>query len=231
MTILSSERKFIAPTVQADVVLGLAAHHAVPDPQYPTGVIATVYYDTPRLQAYADKVEGDNLKKKVRLRWYDRASDADEHATQPVFLECKHRLGSARFKQRAVLNVEYARLDRAPLNDPFFVHVLRRGAEALDDSLPLEWIPSVCIRYTRRRFVCPRTFTRIAVDTDIRVDRVNHDVVPNALLPKLNVVVCEFKGDGFRDLPWADKLNACGFRLKSFSKYGVCINRLLNGGI
>lgn len=231
MVSLSTERKFVAAGSQAESALGLAAHFCLPDPEHPVGSIASVYYDTPLLTAYAEKIDGDNLKKKVRVRWYAEDKGAAGDRTHTAFLECKHRVGSARFKQRTAFKTNYDMLDRAPLGDPFFADLLQQGAADLDDSLPLELFPLICIRYIRRRFICPRTFTRVAIDTDVRADRINRNVLPGAAVPRLDVTVCEFKNKGHVELPWAHALADCGFRWMSFSKYGQCIGRALNGGI
>jgi len=71
----------------------------------------------------------------------------------------------------------------------------------------------------------------VAIDTDVRVDRINPDLLPGAALPRLDVAVCEFKNRRAGEMPWAGALAAGGFRLASFSKYGQCVARILNGGI
>lgn len=227
---LSTERKFVADHGQADAALAIVSHHCLPDPAHPVGSIASVYYDTPGLAAYAEKADGDHLKKKVRVRWYaeDRPARRDRH---PAFFECKHRVGRARFKLRATLETDYDQLDRAPLDGPFFPSLLERGAHVVDDALRLELRPVICIRYTRRRFVCPRTHTRIAVDTGIHADRLHPVLIPGATPVRLDVALCEFKHDRSENLPWFRDLTACGFRLESFSKYGLCLARAINGGI
>jgi hypothetical protein len=228
---LSTEKKFVAPASQAEAALGLMAHFCVPDPEHPVGSIASVYYDTPRLAAYAEKEDGDHLKKKVRVRWYAEDKGSEKDRTHTAFLECKHRVGSARFKLRTAFAADYDLLDRAPLSAAFFLDLLKNGADILDDSLPVELLPIICIRYTRRRYICPRTFTRVAIDTDVRAERINRDVLPGVPVPRLDVTICEFKNKGHGELPWAHALTTCGFRLMSFSKFGQCIGRALNGGI
>lgn len=228
---LSTERKFVAVGAQAETALALAAHFCVPDPEHPVGAIASVYYDTPRLTAYAEKADGDHLKKKVRVRWYAEEPASAQDRSHPAFLECKHRLGGARFKSRTSFAADYDLLDCAPLTAPFWLEILARASGNLDEALPLDLLPVLCIRYSRRRFVCPRTHARVAIDTDVRVDRLNPDVLPGAAVPRLDVAVCEFKNQRAGEMPWAGALAAGGFRLTSFSKYGQCVARILNGGI
>ncbi len=231
MATLSKERKFIAPAMKAPLALDLVRHYCMPDARFPVGRIASIYYDSPRLLAYRDKIEGDNLKKKVRVRWYAQPDQATSSDRVAAFIECKHRLGSCRFKHRTSLTLDYSTLDRAPLDDPFFATLPSQVRDWNDDVLPLDLLPVVCIRYERRRFYCPRTDTRVALDTAIHVDRVNRNLVPNANVPAIDLVVCEFKDAGQHDLPWVHTLCKAGFRLKSFSKYGTSVERLLNGGL
>ncbi len=230
MASLSTEKKFVAPGHRAADALSLAAHFCLPDPEHPFGSIASVYYDTPRLEAYGDKDDGHHLKKKVRVRWYAEHQTGKSDPPCTAFLECKHRLGSARFKLRTTFTSRADPIHRAPLHDPFFSTLLTDNIDAMDDPLPLDLVPVICIRYVRHRFVCPRTGTRVAIDSGIHSDRVNRDLLPNVHPPRLNVAVCEFKNDQGEALSWIRHLHACGFRLQSFSKYGECIAQALNGG-
>lgn len=229
MTALSNERKFIAPAAQADVALCLAGHFCLPDPQYPVGSIRSIYYDSPRLIAYQHKLEGDNLKRKVRLRWYAGAGADGPDVT--AFLELKYRTGSARHKDRIPLRIPRAWIEQAPVHDFSFRRLLQDHWNECGDVLPLDLHPVMCIGYDRYRYVCPRTHTRVCVDTGIFAERINTELLPGAALPRLGMVVCEFKDRGQGELPWAHKLYAAGFRLRSFSKYGACLERSLNGGI
>jgi hypothetical protein len=49
-------------------------HACLPDPLFPEGTVTSIYYDTAALTSYDEKRQGDFLKTKCRLRWYD--SDA-----------------------------------------------------------------------------------------------------------------------------------------------------------
>ena len=100
----------------------------------------------------------------------------------------------------------------------------------LEDGLPLHWVPSICISYERRRYLCPQTGSRIAVDRCIEVNRVNESLLPAVACIRLNRSLCEFKSRGGAAPPWALALGQAGFRLRSVSKYGECMNHVLNGG-
>lgn len=231
MVALSMERKFVGTAAKADLALGLVRHFCVVDPDYPVGSIRSIYYDNPRLYAYQHKVEGDSVKKKVRLRWYAPRTPLTQGEQVTAFIECKHRLGSARFKHRAAVEVDRAWVEEVPLTDPSCLEIVRRPDGLEEDAVPLDQHAVICIGYERRRFICPRTQTRVAVDSGIFVDRINRDLLPGSDLPSINVALVEFKDSGESELPWACHLRQAGFRLQSFSKYGTCLEMILNGGL
>lgn len=231
MVTLSTELKYVGMAAGADLALGLARHFCVADPEYPVGSIRSIYYDNPRLRAFQHKIEGDSVKKKVRLRWYAPPTPLMEGEKLTAFIECKHRLGSARFKYRAALKVDRAWVEGVPLADSSCLEIVRRPDGLEEDAVPLDQHAVICIGYERHRFICPRTQTRVAVDSGIFVDRINRDLLPGVDLPSINVALVEFKDSGESELPWACHLRQAGFRLQSFSKYGTCLEMILNGGL
>ncbi|MFN3134369.1 MAG: VTC domain-containing protein, partial [Candidatus Kryptonium sp.] len=71
----------------------------------PSYTVRSIYFDTPNLDYYNDKVEGLEIRKKVRIRVYDVEKD-DSFA----FLEIKRKHGLMIFKNRAV--VFYSNLEK-----------------------------------------------------------------------------------------------------------------------
>lgn len=226
---LVNEVKFVGDETLADRAIALMDSGCWPDPQYPVGRIHSIYFDSPDRKALAEKVDGDNLKQKVRIRWYERPAGAPGDEI-PVFIEIKHRLGSARRKHRHVATAPARWIRDVPLDDPSLPAFLHRHAGNLEGGLPLHWAPSICISYERRRYLCPRTGSRIAVDRRIEANRVNEAWLPSVARIRLDRSLCEFKNAGGAPPPWAEALCRAGFRLRSFSKYGECMNHVLNGG-
>ncbi len=116
--------------------------------------VRSIYFDTRRFDFYHEKLEGLKVRKKLRLRGYDRREDRSV-----VFLEIKKKIGDHGFKHRAQLyyndveelfrsqNVERFLL---PGGDParaqedagrFFYHVQRQAL-----------LPVVLITYDREAF-------------------------------------------------------------------------------
>lgn len=226
---LVNERKFIAPAQLAPLAHQILLIHCLPDPVYPVGQIRSIYFDSPDGSAFDEKANGDNLKGKIRIRWYEDEQAAPD-ARVPVFIESKQRRGSARRKFRHETTAPQHWLASTPLEDSSICSFLQQQAEGLGLPVPPHWIPSVCIAYERHRFVCPLDGTRVALDMHIRCDRVNTLQFPFCVPIRLPQVVCEYKNPAGTPPAWAEQLFQTGFRLRSFSKYGECINQLKLGG-
>jgi hypothetical protein len=173
----------------------------------------------PDWQHLGEKLNGDYLKTKVRVRWY-----SDLGTRRPVgnaFLELKVKIGALRHKLRLETDIPAARLAVIPLDSREMLRLprlLRLEGVPLSGSL----IPVFEISYTRRRFVEPTTRLRLSLDTDIRVSRTNGARLPDARPFPSRQAVFEMKGE-LDDLPacLAD-LRKLGCRKQAFSKYVAC---------
>ena len=84
------------------------------DPEFPSAIVWTIYYDTPALVSLGEKVNSDYLKRKIRVRWY---SDLEGRVTGPAFVEAKLRVGTRRSKARARLPYPADEVARWDLQD------------------------------------------------------------------------------------------------------------------
>jgi len=153
------ERKY--PLAEARVPLVAAWLNArfKRDPQYPEGAIASCYYDTPRLAAWYESLDGDYAKAKHRVRWYGDPPDPAAGA----WLEVKFREGRRSGKHRA-------RLER-PEGDPLGPGLRLPGRAEMAAELirlgcppPAELRPTMLIRYRRRRWIDSSSGLRISLD-------------------------------------------------------------------
>jgi hypothetical protein len=222
----SAESKFVGTADQEEFVIAWLRHVCLPDPLHPEAVVSSLYYDTPGLAAYHEKVDGDFIKTKCRLRWYDPDIAADP-GLRTAFLEIKHKIGQGRRKSRVRLAVDRVWLDGAGLDHPRFLEILARDAPALGEWLPSGLVPAAVVRYRRRRFICPFTLSRICLDTGIGLGRINERLLSRLGPVKLGTIVLEVKDGGSAQIPWLARLHAAGIRQRSFSKYGACIASLL----
>lgn len=235
---LVNERKLSAPLMLLALARGRIDASCRPDPEYPEGVVRSVYFDSPRFDSYEEKANGDFLKAKMRIRWYGGAGE-DGDAPVPVFIESKARIGAARRKFRIRASAPGAWLSSTPLSSREWLDFARaavsRSPASDDGELPpvlanVAWTPTIRISYSRRRYVCPYTGSRVSIDWDIVADRVNSAAMPCAdAFARIDSVVCEYKtADAAAEPPpWIEQLYAAGFRQAGFSKYGAAMRMLL----
>jgi hypothetical protein len=222
----SAESKFVAAAEQEERVLAWLRHVCLPDPEHAEARVFTLYYDTVRLDSWREKTEGDFIKTKCRLRWYDPELSRDP-TRRAAFLEVKRKIGQGRRKARARVEAPRDLLDSAGLDHPLFREILARHAPSLGERLPAGLQPAAVVEYRRRRFICPFTLSRVCLDSAIGLGRVNERLLPRLGPANVDAIVLEIKDGGRAAVPWLAALQAAGVRQRSFSKYGACISRLL----
>ena len=223
---LVNERKFFGCQLALGQARTILETYCAEDDWHAEDVVNSVYFDTPGFASYRETVNGDNIKTKVRLRWYGPWESLPEEV--PVFIEVKGRFGAARRKSH-----EGATAPRALLEEPLegwgladFLFGLSAGL-----GLPLsrELRPVCLISYNRRRYFDIPSKSRVALDWDIRAERFNSVLLPCATPVRLGALVCEFKNVGGNPPQWAALMMEAGLRIGRFSKYGECMSRLISG--
>jgi hypothetical protein len=225
---LVNERKFSGSALALERALSILECHCAPDDKYAAGVVNSIYFDTPGLAAYRETLNGDNVKTKVRLRWYGLPDELPEEV--PAFIEVKGRVGSARQKSHQETVASRELLTNVSLDGWELADFLFARATGLGVALSSELRPVCVISYNRRRYFDPPTASRIALDWNIRCERFNRAVFPWASPVFLDVLVCEFKNVGGTPPGWSAHMMNAGLRVGRFSKYGECMSRLLSGG-
>jgi hypothetical protein len=224
------ERKFIGPANCADLCLDILNHYCLADPDYSEGFLESIYYDDHRLSAYWEKMDGNAYKCKYRVRWYP-GTGLLAGGRRQAFLEVKNRIGAARDKQRFMITAERKLLEEAHLYDPALQSLLYAGAAGAGVIIPWDLVPTVSIRYHRRRYVCPHSGSRVCFDTELRTGRINSEVLPANGPITSGLVICEVKSGKNVEWEWAGSLSRAGLRLDSFSKYGELVHAIINGGL
>ncbi len=227
---LTNERKLISPESRAERALHLLDVFLRPDGAYPENTIHSIYFESRTLRAYDEKLNGDNLKHKIRLRWYDGGRERAGAEDVRAFIEVKFRVGSARHKSRHAVSLNRRWLNSTRLEDERLREILRRAGPELGRWMSAELLPALHISYQRRRYRCPFTNGRVALDREIRVPRFHPDLFPFGFPLRLNDVVCEFKDAAQVDVPWLRHLYEAGFRMRSYSKFGEAIRIMSLGG-
>jgi VTC domain-containing protein len=219
------EQKFLFEAAKQGLLLDWLEFHLVRDPEFYFSPIITLYYDTPALSLYGEARNGDYLKSKVRLRWYEAAFAADQQTVR-CFVEIKLKFGARRQKRRKSLA-----LDPSCLSGDLFSH--RTILEA-PDVLP-EWrllargilVPLLTVEYERFRFIEPRSGARIALDRRIGCSRANAAYLAGAVPISLASGVLEVKGAS-DTLPEFLRPMQRHLRKQSFSKYSRCCDLLID---
>ena len=214
------ETKYVFANSRARILRCFLVQRCIPDGDYAEGLVASIYFDSRRLDLLDEKLNSDYLKAKVRLRWY--ASVATGAAYPSVFLEVKRKVGSARRKIRHHLDHAGDWVRSRPLHDPSFLRINTILAEL---GTPFKWplFPTLQIQYHRSRYLDPLSGARLAVDSDIRVARINGRFISCLNGSPLDDAVFECKNQT-QELPdWLGQVNTLADgRKDSFSKYATC---------
>lgn len=224
---LINERKFSGNITCLPQAMALLEANCAHDDWFAEGYVNSIYFDTPGYGAYWEKANGDNIKTKIRIRWYGHAEELKEEV--PVFIEVKGRLGSARRKMHCEAKAPRSLIIATPFETPELTDYLISMAYDLKIPISPLWRPVCCISYRRRRYFDTPSISRVSIDWDIRADRFNKLLFPWAMPVVLDRMVCEFKNSEGATPHWADNMQAAGLRFGSFSKYGECMERLITG--
>ena len=219
------EQKFLFDGTKPELLLDWLDFHFVRDVDYYFSPVISLYYDTPALSLYGEARNGDYLKTKVRLLWY-QAAFAPEQQRVPCFVEIKMKIGGRRQKRRKLLTVD----TRCLSGDLFSDRTIREAP----DILP-EWrllvrgtlVPLLTVEYERFRFIEPRSGARVALDRRIRCSRANSLYLAGTPPIELACAVLEVKSSNGM-LPDCLRPIERHFRKQSFSKYSRCCNLLID---
>jgi len=163
------EFKYLVRREQTHAIARFAASYLEMD-KYSQGLprnrytVRSIYYDSPGFRCYYEKANGDQNRRKFRIRSYNRANST-------VFLECKQRRGSTYTKLKAQLDRE--KLDvleaREDLTDNEFEScgVYEQLLLAMDRW---DYQPSSLVVYDREAYVLPgqEDTIRVTLDNNLR---------------------------------------------------------------
>jgi hypothetical protein len=220
------ELKFLLPPERLAAVRLLLDSRCEADPAFPDNVVCSIYFDTVHLQLLDENRNGDRFKTKVRVRWYE--SPASGSSDPASVLEVKHRMGERRSKWRAQSPFSSSWLAQVSLEDSALLGVSRVAAR--DAPIPpMQLIPYVLVKYRRQRYFEPLSGSRISLDTEIRVPKVNSHRLPGLASSPFETTVLEVKNSGGTLPPSLQCVTGLGCRKASFSKYSAGLNAAANG--
>ncbi len=164
------ELKYVVPVEQLPALRRAVLTRLEPDAYAPEGEYAlwSVYYDTPGLRCYWDKIDGHRFRRKVRIRHYGDpygVSDGDD-----VWVEIKQRVDRATQKRRLRLSYAEARLlcaGEVPDGVPASSQAFAEEVAGLSAGLSLR--PIAMVGYQREAYVGTDYDPGVRVTFDTRV--------------------------------------------------------------
>lgn len=188
--------------------------------------VISLYYDSPQLDYYYEKVDGMSRRKKVRWRTYQA-----ERADQIYFCEIKRKFDMVTLKDRIIVGSGalfptmsglpkdlsgVGESDRRFLEEVFFEKLIHRLQ------------PQVLVRYQRKPLVgIYEDRLRITFDSDIWAARVTEEVMTSDTYEPVltNGAILEVKFNNSLPFWFLMAVRRYGLSRIAFSKYGRSIER------
>jgi hypothetical protein len=193
--------------------------------------VRSLYYDSPKLDFYWEKIDGVKVRRKLRIRSYNTLK-----SDSAAFLEIKRRYGTAIVKERAKYSyTEITRLMSSPAN------IWLTYDQSTDGSLVLgKWVdnivrwnlePAVVVAYEREAYVGrydDDNNVRLTIDMDVRA-RITESVdelfaTDNEIPITGNLYILELKYNNFMPKWMRALVQEFGLQQRSISKYCMGIH-------
>lgn len=180
--------------------------------------IRSVYFDSYDDSDFYEKLNGQENRKKIRLRTYSPESPV-------VKLEIKRKIGDSQEKKSIIITKEDAK-ELINLNYDILNNYKSETAAMLYNIMKFSQLrPVVFIEYNRKAFIHPMNNIRLTLDSDIRSSETNFDMFATSpiLIPVENyyVAVLEVKYNEFIYKWITDLLAPYVLNRESYSKYMV----------
>jgi VTC domain len=224
------EFKYALPSYAADTILASISNFIKIDPYVDNKdfyLVNSIYFDSPELKCYQEKLDGLKNRKKYRIRFYnDNLSKA-----KPVFFEIKRRSDAIILKNRTIIKPKHLKdislsnwKDIQKTSPNFF-------SEFFFDKNQYQLQPKVFIQYKRKPYFSrfQKNF-RITFDYDITAAKIN-SVFPNQIFPQNiqhDTTIMEVKFNGIIPDWFSYIIKSNSLKRISFSKYCNSIEKLYN---
>lgn len=221
------ELKYLIPTKLADLVIPTVTKYMNGDDHANNSgfyYVNSIYYDSPNLKTYQQKLDGILFRKKYRLRHYNNEVRN--------FFEIKRKIGDTVIKDRVVLNEDLPERNDVDIRLPHLFKLMRDSdtkSELQRDAYVLKLAPVVYVKYKRFPFVTKFSDNlRVTLDYDLmayNVSSISH--VPKKLsFVDPGMTVLEIKSNA-RIASWLGYLiKSHNLTRYSFSKYARSIDRV-----
>ncbi|MFC8248162.1 polyphosphate polymerase domain-containing protein [Streptomyces chartreusis] len=177
------ELKYLVPVEQAAEIRDELAERMDRDLNSPVGGygVWSLYYDTPQLRFYWEKIEGLKFRRKLRIRHYGNPGGVTDES--PVCVEIKQRVNRVTQKRR--INLPYGGARQLCDGREMIEHSPKESAfiqEVLELVVRLNLQPTAITGYQREALVGRNADTGLRVTFDRRIrgrDRDFHFGTPN----------------------------------------------------
>ena len=226
----SELKYFLTPEMATDVLDFARAHVQhdeytleMPNFRY---TIRSLYYDSPRLDFYWEKIDGLKVRRKLRIRCYNTLTEKSV-----AFLEIKRRYGSAVVKEREKYSYnEVVKLMSSPANVWLSYEQSNNGSlvlgKWLDNILRWDLEPTILIAYEREAYVGryeDGNQVRLTIDVDVRgrlTESVDQLYAEDNYTPLTkNLVILELKYDHYMPRWMRGLIQEMNLQQRAISKY------------
>ncbi len=187
-------------------------------------IVRSLYFDSPDLRFYKEKIRGEPFRKKVRLRTYTDKPQKSEL----VFLEIKNKFLDKIYKERFPINER----QRDFFNDKKFSDLLnyKNGIveECFLDQKSYSLSPKVLVYFKRIAFWDNKIGFKVNLDFDLRAVSSENLWEDTQLMISLlkNVNIVELKFDGIIPICFQNFVMEHNLERVPFSKYCTAIEVL-----
>tara|TARA_B100000686_G_C16707641_1_gene927278 strand:- start:593 stop:1363 length:771 start_codon:yes stop_codon:yes gene_type:complete len=233
------EFKYIARIEVVEALRERLKDSMIPDPNAINGGyhVNSIYYDTPDLSCYYEKLDGEKCRFKLRVRWYGEIDHQTDLSSLKVYTEIKHRNNDMNYKNRAYVSgkhlPEFAENQDRLLRLGEIVTKDQNAEAATIERLTSQksFFPICIVSYFRQPLLCrfnPRL--RVTFDTNLRTlgpKSYNQTVSENGsrVLP-LDLCVVEIKFNWAMPLWMIEICREVGLDLRRYSKYAASLENL-----
>tara|TARA_B100000686_G_C16790236_1_gene978164 strand:- start:2845 stop:3615 length:771 start_codon:yes stop_codon:yes gene_type:complete len=233
------EFKYIAENQVVEALRERLKESMSPDPNAINGGyhVNSIYYDTPDLSCYYEKLDGEKRRFKIRARWYGEINSQTDLSKRKIYVEIKHRNNDMNYKNRVSVSGIY--LPEFAENQDRLTRLGEVTSEKeLLDAATIERIttqkpffPICIVSYYRQPLLCrfnPRL--RVTFDKNLRVfspmsfNETFSNSGPRVLPPDLSVV--EIKFNWAMPLWLIEICREVGLNLRRYSKYASSLEYL-----